>query len=475
MNASNIKSGSTVTRKLKGWKMVGFSIGTIGQMAPIGIFNTFATNYYIYTVGLDPFLTFLGMFFGLMIFAVSSPIFGALIDNKNPGKFGKRRPFLLLGIPVIFVLMILAWTPPMCPVDNSFYMPTAIYFWVVAAVLYINQGLLVSTYLSMLAEQSTDEDNRIQIATLQGIFSIIGTIISILIPIILQSKLDDPQNPHWTTPSGEFLIRTLPLLVGTVFGGIGAFAFFSVYFSTNESFYEINNDTSEKKISIAHTFQQMLAPFRDKNYRSWLGNAFFFNMAIRILIVILLPMFTYVFMLKENQFVYFFLALLPFALGGYLLWTRQIKKSGLKSAYGLSLVVNVIFSFVALIFLLDFDYYLRFILGSAVVGILISSLVGSYLFPNPIVSILVDHAPEHLKKQDGNENQKQIAGSYFGSYIFSYNISQAIANVILTFILTEHTKKDPVFILISLPVAGILVFASYLFLKRLKLVEKNRR
>lgn len=458
---------SAAPRVLTGWRMALFALGTMGQMAPIGFYNTYAVTFYNYTVGLNPAITFTGLFLGLTMFAVMAPVFGTIVDNKVPGRLGKRKPFLLLGIPLIAILMIIAWMPPLPPLGEPNHLPTAIYFLVVTILVYTNQGLLVSTYLSMLAEQSTDETNRVKVATLQGIFSIVGTVLSILVPIMLESRLVDPLNTHWTTPSGAFLSATLPV-VGIVFAIVGAASFIAAFAASDESFMAGKAREHRQRASIKETFSQIAAPFSDKNYRSWLGNAFFFNMAIRILIVVLIPMLRFVLVLEQNQNLMFFGAIIPFALGGYVIWATRIKKAGLKSSYSLSLVVNVIFAFAALVFLLPMDFWFRFVLGAVIVGILISSLVGGYLFPNPIVSNLVDRAPLEMREK-ASAAGKGISGAYFGLYIFSYNISQAFTNILLAVILTEERKEDPFFILLTIPVAGILVLVSYLFLRKLHL------
>ncbi|MEX2683489.1 MAG: MFS transporter [Candidatus Sigynarchaeota archaeon] len=460
------------SRTLLGWRLVLFAIGTLGQMAPIGFYNTYATTFYNLTVGLNPTITFTGLFLGLTTFAVMAPVFGTIVDNKSPGRLGKRKPFLLLGIPLIIVLMIVAWMPPLCPMEGGVivdpnYMPTTVYYLVVTLLVYLNQALLVSTYLSMLSEQSTDQDNRVKIATLQGIFSIIGTVLSILVPITLESKLVDRTNTYWFTVSGQYLTSILPV-VGVIFALVGAGSFIAVYLASDESFLTTRATKERPRTALRETFSQIAAPFSDKNYRYWLGNAFFFNMAIRILIVILIPVMRFVLELEENQNIWFFVAIIPFALGGYVLWARKIKTSGLKASYGLSLLVNVIFAFVALVFLIPMEPGIRFALGAVVLGMLISSLVGGYLFPNPIVSTLVDRAPSAMRAR-ADALGRGISGSYFGLYIFSYNISQALTNIILLFIITQETKTNPLYILATLPVAGILVLISYLFLRKLDL------
>jgi Na+/melibiose symporter-like transporter len=367
--------------------------------------------------------------------------------------------------------MIVAWLPPMCPIGDPNFAATAIYYLVVTLLIYINQALLVSTYLSMLAEQSTEADNRVKIATLQGIFSLVGTVLSIIIPITLESKIPNSAETEWYTPSGQYLTSTLPVY-GIIFACVGAGSFIAAFVASDESFFLKVENKEQPRVSIAKTFAQIVAPFSDKNYRYWLGNAFFFNMAIRILIIILIPMMRYVLVLAQNQNMWFFLAIIPFALGGYVLWARKIKRSGLKASFGMSLLVNVIFAFLAMIFVVPMPFELRFVLGAIILGVLISSLVGGYLFPNPIVSTLVDRAPAEMR-QKADALGRGIAGSYFGLYIFFYNISQALTNIVLLFILPKERLEDAFFILLTLPVAGILVLFSYLFLRKLDLPHKK--
>ena len=451
-------------RALTGRRLVGFAFGTFGQMAPIGVYGTFAPYFYIYVVDLDPFLVFLGVFFSLLTFAISSPIFGVFSDNKKAGKVGKRRPFLLAGIPGLLVFMTLIWIPPQ---PTTIF--TAIYFWICAVGLELFQGLLVSTYLSMMSEQSTDQNNRVKIATLQGIFSILGTVLSILLPIILKSHVPEPENPAWSTISVPYFISIMPW-IGLAFGCIGFSAFLIVFLTTDEKFFQFTREIEIPKLSIGKTFKEILIPVKDGNFKYWLGSAFSFNMAIRFLIFILLPIMDFVIILTGSWFLIFFACLLPVAAAGYIIWVKKIKTSGLKRAYSLSLLVFVLFSAAALLFLVPMDFSVRFILGVTIVGILVSSLVGGYLFPNPIISQLVDIAPEPIRKEAARSN-KGIAGAYFGLYIFVYNLANAISNIVLGLLFTDQTKEDPVLITLVVPIAGILVFVSFLFLRKITLVS----
>ncbi|MEX2682176.1 MAG: MFS transporter [Candidatus Sigynarchaeota archaeon] len=90
-------------RLLRGWRYWGYSLGILGQFLPSAFLNAYIKNYYIYTIGHDPSLVTLVTGLGVLFNAISSPIFGAVVDNARPNKLGKRRPFLLLEIPVMSV------------------------------------------------------------------------------------------------------------------------------------------------------------------------------------------------------------------------------------------------------------------------------------------------------------------------------------------------------------------------------------
>jgi Na+/melibiose symporter-like transporter len=444
-------------RTLTGARLVGFAFGTFGQMAPIGLYNTFAAYYYIWVLGAKPLPILSGVFLSLLAFAFSSPIFGALLDNKKPGRIGKRRPFLLLGVPFMLLFITLIWTPPSVWFGTQPNTITSLYFGAVAIGLEIAQGLLVSTYLSMMSEQSTDPDNRVKIASLQGIFSILGTVLSILMPMILKS----------VASTGAMLEAIMPW-IGVIFGALGAASFLIVFFSTDERFLQVELGSETPRRPLVAVFKEIFVAWRDPQFKWWLGNAFFFNMSIRFLIFLLIPIMEFVIVLQQNQFMLFFGCLLPVAAGGYIIWIKKIKATGLKGAYGLSLLVNVLFSSIAIIFLIPMDFVLRFIIGIVVLGMLVSALVGGYLFPNPIVSRLVDLAPLEIKKE-ASRVQKGLSGSYFGLYILVYNLAHAIANLSLGFIFTDQNKEDPLLITAILPVTGLIVFISWLFLRKIQL------
>ena len=115
-------------RELNGKRLFGYSMGDLG-MPLVNIFvGIYIIQFYVYTINLDALLVSIGIFAQLFLDALFAIIFGVVVDNKKPGKLGKRRPFLLIGLPIWFASTILIWLPPKAPEGNSLFLPTAIFF-----------------------------------------------------------------------------------------------------------------------------------------------------------------------------------------------------------------------------------------------------------------------------------------------------------------------------------------------------------
>ena len=96
--------GETNLRELRGKRLLGYSIGDFGFSLVTILIGTFIFQFYVYTVNLNALLVSTGISFNFLISAIISIIFGVVVDNKKPGKFGKRRPFLLIGLPIWFLI-----------------------------------------------------------------------------------------------------------------------------------------------------------------------------------------------------------------------------------------------------------------------------------------------------------------------------------------------------------------------------------
>ena len=221
--------------------------------------GVFAFQYYVYTINLNSLLVSIGLTIQLVIAALFSVLWGVIIDNKKPGKFGKRRPYLFYGLPIWVVTSILLWLPPWyCPENNSMFWPTAIYFWAIITIKAIAGTSVIIAHASMFPEQSQTEENRQKIASTGTIFLIIASIVGLLVPIAVQSILADPENVKWWESSGKTLLFYIPI-IGTGFAIFALFCIVITFFSVDESFHKATSEAEiEKVITETHNIKSFV-------------------------------------------------------------------------------------------------------------------------------------------------------------------------------------------------------------------------
>ena len=162
---------SSAPRELHGVKLYGYSVGFFGIMLSNMLGGVFVLQFYAYTINLNSFWVSIAQFIQLFISAFASIIFGVIIDNKKPNKFGKRRPFLLYGLPVWFISCILIWYPPFFigQTDKSNELLLTIYLSIFLVLKAVSGSSMLVAHASMFPEQTQTLKNRSKVATVNSI------------------------------------------------------------------------------------------------------------------------------------------------------------------------------------------------------------------------------------------------------------------------------------------------------------------
>ncbi|NVM01905.1 MAG: MFS transporter [Candidatus Helarchaeota archaeon] len=454
-------------RTLKGARLYGFSAGVLGQILPVTLISAYIFIFFTYAIGLNALLVSIGTALGVVVLAFFAPIFGYLVDKKRPGRLGKRRPFLILSLPLIIFSLIIMWYSPLAQRFGEINWVISFFLWAFLLIFYLAYALLRSTYLSMIPEQSQIEENRIKIGSLTGIFSILATVIGIFLPLIIQSRLITPDAIFYNPIDRQFLIGALPIL-GWVFAMFVVIFTLLAYFSTNEDFYsEIDEKTTlNEDLKIKKVLKNIFRPFSDKNYYFFLFSMLIATIGIRLLVKNLTLFFTFVLNLKGNAFVLFILPLVTFAVLGFIFWSRRAHSVGIKKSFIQARWFTAISLILTGILLIGMpNDILLWIARILFAGVLFGLVVG-YILPNPAISELVDNSPkEIMEKMDSNS----LSGSYFGTFLFVLNIGHALGDLILGVILMGPNAKNSLAIGIVFPIAGVLYFMSNLILNKIDL------
>lgn len=456
-------------RTLQGIKLWGYSSGVLGHILPSVLITAYLSIFFTYTVGLDPFLVGIGSALGSLTNGLCGPIFGYLSDKKKVTKLGKRRVFLLYGLPIFFLSTYLVWFSPLCSTMDEWNFKVAAFFWFFQIAFFLGFALIRGPYLAMLPEQSQDEKNRLKISSIQGVFSILGSIIGILLPMFVQSLLDNPaiNGKFHDTPNGQILLRLLPN-ISLIFAIIGVLFTLFAFYSVDESFLKKTQVEIIKKTNLKDTLKDILVPFRDPDFRLFLISIFLMNAGLRIIVRNLAPYFEFVMFFEGNSFIYFALALIPFAGVGFVFWTKKAKTKGLRYAFVVSNKTITIFLFTTFSLLFIDNYSLRTILALIITGLTIASMVPGYILHFPITSKFSDNAPAHIVKEGS------VSGKYFGALLLIYNLANALGDFLVGLLLSGSSGGIPnsenrIFIGLLLPMSAVLYLISVVVFRKSKM------
>lgn len=457
-------------RELIGKRLFGYSMGDLGMSLANIFTGVYIFQYYVYTINLNPIIVSIGVTTQLLVAAIFAVIFGVIIDNKKPGKLGKRRPFLLIGLPIWFITTILIWLPPWkCPEGNSLFLPTTIYFWVILLVRSISRSLLFNVYISMLPEQSQTLKNRESVASVRSAFSIIASIVALLLPLIIQSLLEDPTNAKWWDPSGKIVLLYIPI-IGTCFAIFGLISVLLIFFSVDESFHNMNDNYKREKVTLMSRFRQMAIPARDANFRNIIIAGFFAGIAGKTLGLLIFPFQTYVLHFTSAGFYTYVLISLFGKFGWYFFWLKIRKRNHILKSYSTTLLMAVLSSFLGSFFLFGFLPF-GFQLGLYIItwSTILGSMYSAPLFSIPIRAALVHEAAENSNEPNIDIAMSKISGSYYGLSSFISSMGPAAASLLVGFILSGTNQENPIVLVLLSVSMGIFFLLSMIFIRKIKI------
>ena len=144
--------------------------------------------------------------------AVTDPVMGFLSDNTR-GRFGRRKPYMLLGGCAIFLALLLLFAPLHRMGISS---QAGMIAWMLVFYLFWSTCSTVSQvpYTSMASDISPSFRERNNANTVKLVFTSLASGIAYIVPLILLSALQD----KGTLTTTQFWLLTT-LVFGSLFGG----------------------------------------------------------------------------------------------------------------------------------------------------------------------------------------------------------------------------------------------------------------
>ena len=289
-----------------------------------------------------------------------------------------------------------------------------------------------------------------------------------MLPLMIQSLLEDPQNAKWWTPDGEIVLLYIPI-IGTCFALFGLISVLMIFFSVDESFHNLNGEDKREKITIIGRFRQMGIPARDVNFRNLIIAGFFGGIAGKTLGLLVFPFQNFVLDFTDAEFYIYVLISIFGKFGWYFIWMKIRKRNHILKSYSITLLLAASFSFLGAFFLFGFlPYEFQLVLYIITWSTVLGSMYSGTLFAIPIRAALVHEAAENSEEKNVDTAMAKISGSYYGLSSFVSSMGPAIASLLFGFILSGPNQENPIILILLFMSMGVYYLLSLTFIRKIK-------
>ena len=228
-----------------------FACGDIFGGGSFNIINFLFTPFLTLVVGI-PMVHLTWMLLVTKIWdGIIDPFIGNITDAKNPGKFGKRRWFMLVCAAPMFVALILLFFP-----WNLITSSTALkcVFVIIVYMLYATaQSFVLIPYYSHASEMTDDFVERNRTNAVRLAFSIISSTICVAVPGMIAS-------PEKAANDGGACY----IIMAAVFGFIFAVSVLVAALFSREQIVT-------PSVKVKFNLKEFVRPLKVKTYRQYLG------------------------------------------------------------------------------------------------------------------------------------------------------------------------------------------------------------
>lgn len=314
-------------------KSFNYAIGMFGTSIPINMFKTYAAIYYVDRLGLTTVQLATILFVYTFIDALDNPVYGFLSDRTRT-RWGRRRPWLVIGTPLLVLCFIAFYSTPDFLAGNSLF-AYAMLFYILTGTL---DSVINANYGALFPELFKGDKARAATNALRQAFQLVAMIISIALTPMVTNAI----GYSWTA-----------ILYGILGGSVILYMTFT---SKEVGFHE-----DEAKPNLWNSLKNLFV-----NRKFWLAgltNAFY--SAAMSLVLVSLPFFVkYTLQIPDTQSTILFASVLLIAIGCVAVWARLVRKYSLIPVWRAALATLVI-AFIPLYFASSLA---TAIVGSALVG-----------------------------------------------------------------------------------------------------------
>lgn len=201
--------------KLSWWAKIGYGMGDIYGGGSGVIISFYYLIFLTDVVRIPPALAGTVILISKIYDSITDP-FEGLISDRTRTKMGRRRPYLLIGIPLVFLSFFALFYP--------FNMASEVSrFWaVILSYLFFSTvvSLVMLNYNALHAEITLDYNERSSLSSIRIFFSTVASIVAALVPLEIVNAFPD--------------IHTGYIVMGLAFGAFFALPYIATIISVKE-------------------------------------------------------------------------------------------------------------------------------------------------------------------------------------------------------------------------------------------------
>jgi oligogalacturonide transporter len=231
----------TRSEKLTFWQKLGYGMGDFYGGGAGTLISFFYLVFLTDVVRISPGLAGTVILVSKIYDSVTDPFEGILSDRTRT-KLGRRRPYLLAGIPMVFLSFFAMFYPVSYDSENARFL------YVIASYLFFSTvvSLVTLNYSALQAELTLDYNERTSLATFRIFFSTFSSILCALLPLeIVKASVD---------------VRTGWITMAVVFGLLFSLPFIATVIITRE------RPEFQKQLKPFHWKQAFVEPFQVKTF-----------------------------------------------------------------------------------------------------------------------------------------------------------------------------------------------------------------